>query len=459
MHEPVSRHDSPDSVSNTSPQRESVLRESRRWMAHLVEQENVFLLLLATRWLSLLPPAIALFLPHRGKLLPLLVFIAAIGSNLLLSLFHPQLNRVLKRQPLALGFDLVLVVTFIALTGGTESPYSFYALTPMLAAAFFFYIRGGLLAVSAIIPVYLLGVWFSHSVMGDKLDVVEAIGRILNSYLITLIFAFLSLLLERMHTTTADLQRTQDELARVETLAAMGKLAAFLSHEIRNPLATLGGFARRIARAKDDPRAVERYASIIVEEAQRLEELLTDTLELSRSRKRELQPVVIHEILDRACTLAGSDLGPTKLISIKKRYDERIPVILANSSSLLRAFLNVIRNAIHFTPEDGTITLSTQLQEDHIEVAIEDNGPGIPAEMLATIFKPFVTHRPQGTGLGLVVAQQVIEEHGGQIQVCSEVGKGATFIFRLPVLRPSQSTAATLPSSGEKTAHQAQGYS
>lgn len=407
-------------------------------MAGLVRDENVFVLLLATRWLSLLPPALALLLHPGVRELPMLLICAmAVGSNLLLSAFHPRLNQYVRRHPPVLMLDLAMALVFIAMTGGAESPYSFYALTPLLAAAYFFHVRGGLMAVTVAIPFYIGAMIVSHVVLHDRLDLVESVARILNAYLITFIFAYLSLLLQRVHETTADLQQIQEELARAQTLAALGKLMGFLSHEIRNPLSTLGGYARQIARKPHDTEAIQRAAQIIIEESKRLEELLTDTLDVSRPARPVMVETDLHRILDKACVLAGLELASPAEIKIEKHYDEQLPLLEANSSSLLRAFLNVLRNAVQMMPAGGTVTISTRCHDNLVEVIIADTGPGIPPEVLPTIFMPFSTHRPLGTGLGLAVTQQVIEEHGGRVEARSDPGHGAAFIFHLPVPCPA----------------------
>ncbi len=233
-----------------------------------------------------------------------------------------------------------------------------------------------------------------------------------------------------------ELQRTQQELVRAEKMATVGEMAARVSHEIRNPLATIGGFARSILRKPTDVERVQRNTQIIADEVKRLEELLTDMLDLARPPKLFLRPENIHDILDQACLLSGGEMRGDAPITIHKAYDASLPLLYVDSRSLLRAFLNVIRNGVQAMPEGGTLTIRTQLNGNQAQITIADTGTGIPHHVLPTIFMPFVSHRVRGAGLGLSITRQVIEEHGGRIEVESEEGRGSRFTFYLPIKPP-----------------------
>lgn len=233
-----------------------------------------------------------------------------------------------------------------------------------------------------------------------------------------------------------ELQRTQQELVRAEKMATVGEMAARVSHEIRNPLATVGGFARSILRKPADVERVKRNTQIIADEVKRLEELLTDMLDLARPPKLSLRPENLHDILDQACLLSGGEMRSDMPITIHKAYDSNLPLLYVDSRSLLRAFLNVIRNGIQAMPEGGTLTIRTLFDGNQAQIAIADTGTGIPRHVLPTIFMPFVSHRVRGSGLGLSITRQVVEEHGGRIEVESEEGKGSRFILCLPIKPP-----------------------
>jgi signal transduction histidine kinase len=188
-----------------------------------------------------------------------------------------------------------------------------------------------------------------------------------------------------------------------------------------------------LVRKPNDVERVRTNAQIIVDEAQRLEQFLTDMLDLTRPPKLTLRPEDPHVILDKAWLLAGGVMSERAPVTISKDYDPKLHLIQADASSLIRAFINVMHNAIQVMPQGGTVTVSTRLLDNQVQITIADNGPGIEPDVLPTIFTPFVTHREHGTGLGLAVTQQIIQEHHGHIEVHSELGKGTQFIFRLPL--------------------------
>ncbi len=230
----------------------------------------------------------------------------------------------------------------------------------------------------------------------------------------------------------SELKRAQQELVRVEKMATVGEMAARVSHEIRNPLVTIGGFARSLLRAPDDVSRVRRNAQIITEEVQRLEALLTGMLELAHPPALVFRPENLHDLLEQAWLLTVGEAQNVHPIKLRKNYDARLPLTPVDSRSLLRAFLNVMRNAVQAMPEGGVVTLTTRGLGQQVLVSVSDTGVGIPRHILPTIFTPFVSHRLQGTGLGLAITHQIVTEHGGNLTVDTVEGKGTTFTFVFP---------------------------
>jgi hypothetical protein len=236
------------------------------------------------------------------------------------------------------------------------------------------------------------------------------------------------------------LQHTQQQLVHAEKMAAIGEMAARVSHEIRNPLSTVGGFARSILRRPDDRERIKRNTQIIAEEVKRLEDLLTDMLDLARPPKLMLRPENLHDILDQAWLLSSGEVRGEAPVAVRKDYASHLPPVYVDARSLLRAFLNVVRNGVQAMPEGGTLTIATRMNGNQVQVVIADTGTGIPRHVLPTIFTPFVSHRTRGSGLGLPITRQVIEEHGGRMEAESEEGKGSRFTFYLPVKPPEPHT-------------------
>ena len=240
------------------------------------------------------------------------------------------------------------------------------------------------------------------------------------------------------------LQGAQRELVSAERLVAVGEMAARVSHEIRNPLATIGGFGHSILKKPDDENAVKRKARVIVSEVARLEELLTDLLDMARARPLQLQPESINEIAEHSLLLAEADIRAYN-VSVERTFAPDLPLICVDRARLLQAFLNTIRNGAQAMTDGGTLRIATRLKSEpveegaepceSVEIEIADSGNGIPQRALKQVFDPFFSTKVSGSGLGLPVTRRIIEDHGGRIDVSSREGEGTTFIFKLPAVR------------------------
>ncbi len=401
------------------------------WLRRAIRDENVMLFLLGVRWLSLLPPLLQVLGPNQYKnILDWLVLGAAIATNVALSVYNDWFDRQLLRRPCLLAVDLLLAALFLALTGGSESPYGLYAMAPLLAGAFFFEMRGGLLSALALSAFYVPLLAFAPR----EFSLVAVLGQVMGFFLIALMFGYPSVLLRRLKSANEELQQAQADIARGTALATLGKTVAHVSHEVRNPLVTMGGFARQMQRHPENAEMVRHHSEIIAQETHRLELLLNDVLTVARPTPLQFTRGNVHEVLDRACLLAGGD---KKNVNFVKDYDPSLPWLYFNAPSLLRALLNVLRNAVQVMPDGGNIQIATRFNSaaEHAHIIITDSGPGIPDTLLKTIFEPFVTGREEGTGLGLAITRQIIHEHGGTLHAQNLEGKsgGAQFTFELPL--------------------------
>ncbi|MBI4640137.1 MAG: hypothetical protein HY731_05555, partial [Candidatus Tectomicrobia bacterium] len=179
----------------------------------------------------------------------------------------------------------------------------------------------------------------------------------------------------------------------------------------------------------------QAYASIIVQEVDRLNRVIRDLLEFAKPREPLLEPQSLQDILHHALTLIGPDAS-AKGIKVVEEIDERVSQILLDRDQFTQALLNILLNAIESMGEGGILTCSLHCEdgvERWLELLIADTGSGIPPEDLPKIFDPFFTTKKRGTGLGLAIAQQIIEGHGGEIRVESQIGQGTTFAITLPI--------------------------
>lgn len=234
-----------------------------------------------------------------------------------------------------------------------------------------------------------------------------------------------------------DRVKLQKQLREVEQLTGIGQMAASVAHEIRNPLLAVGGFARRLHEEMDidDPR--REFTGIILEEVTRLEQILREQLTLERHLIPSLLPVDINQILRDVRKLLSHGILSSQVRLVGELADG-LPVTLGDANQLKQAFLNIINNAIQSMPDGGMITVSTLQRGQNIVVRIEDTGPGIPGDIMSKLFVPFFTTRKTGSGLGLAVTKRVIDNHGGDIEVMSEVGKGTIFDVSIPIVRASK---------------------
>jgi signal transduction histidine kinase len=211
-------------------------------------------------------------------------------------------------------------------------------------------------------------------------------------------------------------------------------MAASLAHEIRNPLVTIGGFARRLAGklAPEDPN--EKYASIISGEVARLENFLEEILLFGKDRSPVLRPVNLATIIGESLDLFASGFADAGIETVQN-VDGDLPAIGADSSQLKQVFINLFSNALDVMPQGGRLTVSAMpgpADPSMVDVTVEDTGGGADPEVLRGIFNPFFTTKNGGHGLGLSLSQRIITAHGGTINVRNIPGQGLTFLIKLP---------------------------
>ena len=233
---------------------------------------------------------------------------------------------------------------------------------------------------------------------------------------------------------TRELEKSQDQLIRAEKLAATGKIAASLAHEINNPLQAIHNCLHLVIHKSSlgqDKRL--EYLSMAQEEVERLIDLVQRMLDFYRPSKETVAPVDIEALLDDVLSLAAKRLQHARVM-VHRDATSPLPLVDGVSNLLKQVFLNIIINAVEAMPSGGDLYIETTRDERRQEVSISftDAGEGIPVAELANIFDPFFTTKPKGTGLGLSVSHGIIERHGGRIDVRSDVGKGSIFTVRLP---------------------------
>ncbi|MDN3512477.1 MAG: ATP-binding protein [Candidatus Jettenia sp. CY-1] len=228
------------------------------------------------------------------------------------------------------------------------------------------------------------------------------------------------------------LGETQERLIRSERLAVIGNMAAYIAHEIRNPLVTIGGFARAILRTSDQNNQTRQSIEVIVEEVKRLEKILANIMDFSKPYEPVKILSQINEILENTCSLMEPYFKSGN-IQLTKKLDTKIPKIIMDSTQMKQVFLNIIKNAVESMPDGGMLTVETMPEGKYIKINIIDRGKGMTAKTMKNIFTPFFTTKMDGTGVGLAVSQKIVDDHGGYIKVNSALSEGTTFSIYLPV--------------------------
>ncbi|AMV71807.1 ATP-binding protein [Desulfuromonas carbonis] len=227
----------------------------------------------------------------------------------------------------------------------------------------------------------------------------------------------------------------EERLKRADRLAAVGRLAAGMAHEIRNPLASISGSVQLMLEGTDLPEDDRRLMGIVVREADRLSALLTDFLVYARPRKPAPEHFDPALLLDEIIDMVMGDVR-SSAISVERHYQARVLVEL-DRTMLWQIFWDLLINAVEAMPEGGRLRVTMTVEQAGLRLAIEDSGPGIPAREWGRIFEPFFTTKAQGTGLGLATVFSLVEVNGGTIHLEAGSLGGACFVLHFP-LGPDQ---------------------
>jgi len=231
-----------------------------------------------------------------------------------------------------------------------------------------------------------------------------------------------------------ELRETQEQLIRSEKLAAIGQLASGVSHELRNPLGAIKNAAfyvrRRIAKTDlpaTEPR-VREFLGIIDEEADAANKVISDLLGFSRVAKPTVSPVSIAGVIEDA--LKHTPMSEN--VDLAKNIDNNLPMVMGDADQIRQVFINIVLNAQQAMADGGRLEIRARSKGEFVEVEFADTGSGIPESVINKIFDPLFSTKAKGVGLGLSVCKSILERHGGDIRVESEVGRGTTFMVYLP---------------------------
>jgi signal transduction histidine kinase len=233
---------------------------------------------------------------------------------------------------------------------------------------------------------------------------------------------------------TLDLER---QLRQAETLAVVGKLTSSVAHEVGTPLNIVSGRAEHLLKGLPADHAGRADLAIILAQIERISGILRSLLDTVRPRKPNVQPTRVAATLDQVLPLLRHAAAP-RGVRLAAMIPGELPPVLADPSQLQQVLINVVMNALEATPRGGRVELTGQ-RGDHggragVTISVADTGPGIRPELLPQVFEPFFTTKPpgQGTGLGLAICRDIVQQHGGEIDVQSQPGAGTTVTVWLP---------------------------
>lgn len=244
-----------------------------------------------------------------------------------------------------------------------------------------------------------------------------------------------SILYNRLEDSNRYLHETQEQLLQGEKLAAIGKMAAAIAHEIKNPLVSVGGFAERLKRKLPENSEEWHNAALISREVHHLEEMLTDLLFFAKKNTICYNRCSINQIIDDALAMVALNLDKKK-IDLVRNFAPRLPSLLGDCQQLRHVFMNLFNNACEVMEPGGVLQIDTTAarlnKKRAVAVKVIDTGSGIPQELLHTIFNPFVTTKEMGTGLGLSIVDKIVAGHCGKIEAHNRPEGGAEFTVILP---------------------------
>lgn len=228
----------------------------------------------------------------------------------------------------------------------------------------------------------------------------------------------------------------EEKVLQSERLATVGRMAAQVAHEIRNPLSSIGLNIELLSdEIKDHPwqetEEANELIQITMSEIERLNNVIHDYLQFARMPSQNLQEVSINGLIDELVKFVHPELSQAG-IKLECRLDPQLGSIDIDPAHMRQAVLNCIRNAMEAMPDGGVLSLTTALSDQQAELIIADSGTGIQTAHKENVFDPFYSTKDKGTGLGLPYVRQIVEEHGGQVDLSSESGKGTSVVIRLP---------------------------
>ncbi len=375
---------------------------------------------------------------------PLLSLYGLVGGVFLLSLVYalllPRIRRELPFAYLQLALDTLTVSLIILLTGGFASIFSFLYLVVIIYSSMLLYRLGSLvvatlcaLQYALLVGAEYLGDLRAFEISGQVLSALDyTASHVLYKVTITVLACYAvallsSLLAEQTRKTRRRLLALEDHIKRVEKMASMGEMAAGMAHEIKNPLASLGGAIQLLREDLQFNPEHDRLMQIVLRETDRLSTLVTNFLLFARPQASRIDRIRLEEVLADSVALFEKDSKCRGRIEVSLDLLPGLWVEM-DPAHLRQIVWNLLLNAAEAIDGSGHIEVRTAVRKPrHLILQVCDSGCGVERQILPSIFDPFFTTKPKGTGLGLSIVHRLVESYGGWVELESEIGKGTTF--------------------------------
>jgi signal transduction histidine kinase len=384
--------------------------------------------------------------PRHRIDLPSLVFWFAMYKVCILALVsvNPRSTRVVFSG--ALAVDLLLIFALLYLTGGGAS--LFYLLfVPLLPVNAYYFgpwmgfagaiVAGLLYAAAAALAADWVG-WNAVIILIGLVGLPAlAVGMVANRE--RRARAEVERLNAELTGTLTRLQGAQAELVVAERMATVGRLSLKVAHEVRNPIAAIELNAELVGdlvreRGGADMEEAATLVTAIREQVNALDAITEEYLAFARFPRPQYDEDSVNEMV-AALVEFVRPVAARQGSTVEATTDQTVPPMAIDRTLLRQSILNLVKNGLEALGRGGKLTVSTRRVDDHVEIAIQDTGPGIASDVGKRLFEQFFTTKPQGTGLGLYISRQIIEEHGGTLRWESAAGAGTTFTATLPIKR------------------------
>ena len=428
------------------------MTERKPWHAifRLLERdERVFAVLLAVAMVGgLATLGLAPLRPrYRIDLYNVVVWFAAykVGVFALVTM-NPRATRHIFSA--ALAVDFMLIFSLLYLTGGADSPFVnlFYPL--VVVNAYYFGRWMGLFLAASMGLLYWTAAWLQPPPAAWTAVAILMAFVGLPAYALGHVAdrerrarAEVERLNDELTGTLQRLQTTQEELLVAERMATVGRLSLKVAHEVRNPIAAIELNAEMLqdivsgqGGAEKDKEEAAGLVSAIRDQVTALDALTEEYLAFARFPKPHFEEEAVNHLLTELADFVRP-LATRQGLTLTVDVDPAVPLMEIDRTLLRQAVLNLVKNGLEALSRGGSLTLTSRLLGDQVEIAVSDTGPGISPVVGERLFEQFFTTKPQGTGLGLSIARQITDEHNGELAWANRPGGGTTFTIRVPVKR------------------------